>query len=159
MTTTVDAAAGVDADLARLVDTLGGISDGDLHRAQRGGGWTVAQVSPTSTSSTLVWLGDLRRLEPDPDLRFFFREEIGHDALGYPPPTVEIALARLGRHPPHPRDLPARDVDPSCLAPHRRDPRPGHDDRRGVDPDDRRPPDRATSSRPSTIMTRPRVRA
>ena len=63
MTTTVDAAAGVDADLARLVDTLGGISDGDLHRASFGGGWTVAQVSRTSACRTLVWLGDLRRLE------------------------------------------------------------------------------------------------
>ena len=38
MTATVDAAASVDADLARLVDTLGGISDGDLHRASFGGG-------------------------------------------------------------------------------------------------------------------------
>ena len=44
MTATVDAAAGVDADLARLVETLDGISDGDLHRAGFGGGWTVARV-------------------------------------------------------------------------------------------------------------------
>ena len=57
MTTTVDAAAGVDADLARLVDTLGGISDGDLHRASFGGGWTVAQVVSHISVSTLVWLG------------------------------------------------------------------------------------------------------
>ena len=42
-----------------------------------------------------MWLGDLRRLEADPDLTFFFREEVGHDALGYPPPTIELALARL----------------------------------------------------------------
>jgi hypothetical protein len=96
MTTTVDAAAGVDADLARLVDTLGGISDGDLHRAGFGGGWTVAQVVSHISVSTLVWLGNLRRLEADPELGFFFREEIGHDALGYPPPTIELALARLG---------------------------------------------------------------
>ena len=95
MTTTVDAAAGVDADLARLVDTLGGISDGDLHRASFGGGWTVAQVVSHISVSTLVWLGNLRRLEADPELGFFFREEVGHDALGYPPPTIELALARL----------------------------------------------------------------
>ena len=95
MTTTVDAAAGVDADLARLVDTLGGISDGDLHRASFGGGWTVAQVLSHISVSTLVWLGNLRRLEADPELGFFFREEVGHDALGYPPPTIELALARL----------------------------------------------------------------
>ena len=95
MTATVDAAASVDADLARLADTLGGISDGDLHRAGFGGGWTVAQVVSHISVSTLVWLGNLRRLEADPELGFFFREEIGHDALGYPPPTVELALARL----------------------------------------------------------------
>ena len=135
MTTTVDAAAGVDADLARLVDTLGGISDGDLHRAGVGGGWTVAQVVAHITVSTLVWLGNLRRLEADPELTFFFREEVGHDALGYAPPSVENALARLAEHPPHPRDLPARDVARAARA-HRRDPRPGHDDHRGVDADD-----------------------
>jgi len=95
MTATVDAAASVDADLARLADTLGGISDGDLHRASFGGGWTVAQVVSHISVSTLVWLGNLRRLEADPELGFFFREEIGHDALGYPPPTIELALARL----------------------------------------------------------------
>ena len=95
MTTTVDAAAGVDADLARLAETLGRISDGDLHRASFGGGWTVAQVVSHISVSTLVWLGNLRRLEADPELGFFFREEIGHDALGYTPPTVELALARL----------------------------------------------------------------
>jgi len=95
MTATVDAAASVDADLARLADTLGVITDGDLHRASFGGGWTVAQVVSHISVSTLVWLGNLRRLEADPELGFFFREEIGHDALGYPPPTVELALARL----------------------------------------------------------------
>ena len=95
MTATVDAAASVDADLARLVETLGGISDGDLHRASFGGGWTVAQVVSHISVSTLVWLGNLRRLEADPELGFFFREEIGHDALGYPPPTVDIAVRQL----------------------------------------------------------------
>ena len=95
MTATVDAAASVDADLARLADTLGGISDGDLHRASFGGGWTVAQVVSHISVSTLVWLGNLRRLEADPELGFFFREEVGHDALGYAPPTVENALGRL----------------------------------------------------------------
>jgi hypothetical protein len=33
----------------------------------------------------------MERLRQDPQLSFFFREEIGHDALGYPPPTVAIA--------------------------------------------------------------------
>ena len=93
--TLTDAASSVDADLARLADTLGSITDADLHRAGVGGGWTVAQVVAHITVSTLVWLGNLRRLEADPDLTFFFREEVGHDALGYPPPTIELALARL----------------------------------------------------------------
>jgi len=44
---------------------------------------------------TLIWLGDMMRLINDPDLRFFYREEIGHDCIGYPPPTVEIAQGRL----------------------------------------------------------------
>ena len=112
MTTTVDAAAGVDADLARLVDTLGGISDGDLHRASFGGGWTVAQVVSHISVSTLVWLGNLRRLEADPELGFFFREEIGHDAFGYPPPTVAIA------RPASP--VPAAPSPPACRQPTRR---------------------------------------
>lgn len=90
-----DAASSVDADLARLAGTCAKITDGDLHRASVGGGWTVAQVVAHISVSTLVWLGDLRRLEADPELRFFFREEVGHDALGYPPPTVELALARI----------------------------------------------------------------
>ena len=93
--TLTDAAASVDADLARLTDTLGSITDADLHRAGVGGGWTVAQVVAHITVSTLVWLGNLRRLDSDRELTFFFREEVGHDALGYAPPSVENALARL----------------------------------------------------------------
>jgi hypothetical protein len=30
-----------------------------------------------------------------PELRFFLREEIGHDLVGYPPPTVELARGQL----------------------------------------------------------------
>ncbi len=90
-----DSAATADAALARLDDVLARISDGDLHLATPGGGWTVAQVIAHITVSTLVWLGDMERLRQDPLLTFFFREEIGHDALGYPPPTVAIARGRL----------------------------------------------------------------
>ena len=32
---------------------------------------------------------------PGPELGFFFREEIGHDAVGYPPPTAELARRRV----------------------------------------------------------------
>jgi hypothetical protein len=91
-----DAAAGADAALARLQDIVGRIGDGDLHRAHRDGGWSVAQVISHINVCAILWLGDLERLRNDPELRFFFREEIGHDALGYPPPTVEIAVRQLG---------------------------------------------------------------
>ncbi len=38
-----DAAADADAALARLQDIVGRIGDGDLHRAHRDGGWSVAE--------------------------------------------------------------------------------------------------------------------
>ena len=94
--TTVDAAAQADVGMARLQEALGRLSDGDLHRAHRGGGWTVGQVISHMNVATLMWLGDLERLRHDPELSFFFREEIGHDAVGYPPPTIDIAVRQLG---------------------------------------------------------------
>jgi uncharacterized damage-inducible protein DinB len=94
-----DTAAGatteVDEALSRLQDIIRQLGDGDLHRAHRDGGWTVAGVVSHINVCSLIWLGDLLRLTLDPELRFFFREEIGHDANGYPPPTVEIAIAQL----------------------------------------------------------------
>lgn len=84
-----------DAALERLDGALGRLSDGDLHRAHRDGGWTVAQVVSHINMCTLLWLGDLARLEADPDLRFFFREEVGHDVTGYPPPTIDLARGQL----------------------------------------------------------------
>lgn len=62
------ALADADAALARLDDALAHCSDGDLHRAHRDGGWTVAQVVSHINVCTLLWLGDLRRIEADPDL-------------------------------------------------------------------------------------------
>lgn len=90
------AAADVDAALSRLQDILGRIGDGDLHLAHRDGGWSVAQVISHINVCALIWLGDVERLRNDLELRFFFREEVGHDAVGYPPPTVQIALRQLG---------------------------------------------------------------
>jgi uncharacterized damage-inducible protein DinB len=84
-----------DDALGRLDAALAQLSDGDLHRAHSDGGWTVAQVVSHINICTLVWFGDLARLEADPQLRFFFREEVGHDAVGYPPPTIELARAQL----------------------------------------------------------------
>lgn len=90
-----ESAAAVDADLERLHEVLGRLSDADLHLATPGGGWTVAQVVSHISVSTLVWLGNVERLRRDPELRFFFREEVGHDVLGYPPPSVGLAVRRV----------------------------------------------------------------
>ena len=89
------AASDVDAALARFVGILERISDGDLHRAHHDGGWSVAEVVSHVNVCNLLWMGNMARLLADPDVRFFFREEIGHDAKGYPPPTVELAVAQL----------------------------------------------------------------
>lgn len=87
--------AEIDAALDGLVDVLGRISDGDLHRAKPGGGWTVAQCVSHLNVTVLLWVGDLARLRDDPELTFFFREEVGHDAVGYPPPTAALAVAQV----------------------------------------------------------------
>ena len=140
MTTTVDAAAGVDADLARLVDTLGGISDGDLHRARFGGGWTVAQVDlahqrvarwsgwatcaasrpiPSCGSSSARRSGTTRSATRRPPSRSRWRQ------LASTRRTLATCLPAMATR---------------AARPHRRDPRPRHDDHRGVDADDHRPP-------------------
>ncbi|KQT94362.1 hypothetical protein ASG49_05635 [Marmoricola sp. Leaf446] len=84
-----------DAALGRLDAALEQLSDGDLHRAHRDGGWSVAQVISHINMCSILWLGDIKRLENDPDLDFVFREEVGHDMLGYPPPTIELARQQL----------------------------------------------------------------
>ena len=94
-TTTVESAQQADDALAKLQGIVQQLDDGDLHRAHRDGGWTVAQVVSHINVCTLIWLGDLMRLQHDPELSFIFREEVGHDAKGYPPPTVELATQQL----------------------------------------------------------------
>lgn len=84
-----------DAALGRLHAAVTALGDGDLARAHRGGGWSVAQVISHINLSTLLWVADVQRLAVDPGLDFFYREEVGHDAVGYPPPTVEIAAGQL----------------------------------------------------------------
>lgn len=88
-------ASEIDASLANLQDVLRRVGDADLHLATPAGGWTVAQVVSHISVSTLVWLGNVERLRRDSELDFLFREEVGHDALGYPPPSVELAVGRL----------------------------------------------------------------
>jgi uncharacterized damage-inducible protein DinB len=94
-TALTETAATADQALERLEAVLGRLEDGDLHLAHRDGGWTAAQLVSHISLSTLVWLGDMERLRQDPELTFFFREEIGHDAMGYPPPTVELATRQV----------------------------------------------------------------
>lgn len=89
------AAAEADDALGRLVGIVERLGDGDLHLAHRDGGWTTSIVISHINVATVAWLGDLFRLRADPDLRFFYREEIGHDLTGYPPPTVAVALGQL----------------------------------------------------------------
>jgi hypothetical protein len=89
------AAADADAALAKLSGIVGQLSDADLARAHFGGGWSVAQVISHINVSALLWVAAVTRVAADPDISFFFREEVGHDALGYPPPTVDIATRQI----------------------------------------------------------------
>lgn len=90
-----DALTATDEALGRLDATLAGLSDGDLHLAHRDGGWTAAQLVSHINMSVLLWTASIARVTHDADLRFFFREEIGHDVVGYPPPRIEVARTQL----------------------------------------------------------------
>lgn len=90
-----EALRSTDEALGRLDEVLGGLSDGDLHLAHHDGGWTAAQLVSHINVSVLLWTAALARVQHDPELTFLFREEIGHDALGYPPPRVEVARRQL----------------------------------------------------------------
>ena len=93
--TLTQAATDVDDALSRLVGILDQVGDGDLHLATPAGGWTAAQLISHINLACLLWAGDMARLQADPDLTFFFREEVGHDVMGYPPPTVATAKRQL----------------------------------------------------------------
>lgn len=84
-----------DQAIGRLDEALAGLSDGDLHLAHRDGGWTAAQLVSHINMSVLLWTATLTRVTNDPDLAFVFREEIGHDVIGYPPPRIETARRQL----------------------------------------------------------------
>lgn len=90
-----EALRSTDEALARLDEALAGLSDGDLHLAHHDGGWTAAQLVSHINVSVLLWTATLARVQHDPELTFVFREEIGHDALGYPPPRIEVARRQL----------------------------------------------------------------
>ena len=91
----IDALRSTDQAIARLDQTLAGLSDGDLHLAHRDGGWTTAQLVSHINMSVLLWTATLARVSHDPELTFVFREEIGHDVFGYPPPGIEVARRQL----------------------------------------------------------------
>ncbi|WP_139978284.1 DinB family protein [Nocardioides litoris] len=95
MTDITTALAEADDALGRLDRALEQLSDGDLHRAHRDGGWTVAQVVSHIHVCTIMWLGDLQRVAHDPELDFIYREDVGHDLTGYPPPTIDLARGAL----------------------------------------------------------------
>ena len=84
-----------DEALGRLDEVLARLSDGDLHLAHRDGGWTAAQLVSHINMSVLLWTATIARVTHDPDLTFVFREEIGHDVTGYPPPRIEVARRQL----------------------------------------------------------------
>ena len=82
--------------LSGFEDVLRSISDADLHRADPEGGWTVAQVVSHTHLSGLLWIADLERLKHcPPDGMFMFREELGHDVVGAPPPSAQEAADRI----------------------------------------------------------------
>lgn len=82
--------------LSELEQLLGKITDADLHRAEPNGGWTCAQVVSHIHMCSLLWIADLERLRlhPEPHM-FMFREELGHDVVGAPPPSTSDAAARI----------------------------------------------------------------
>jgi hypothetical protein len=70
--------------------------DADLHRADPEGGWTVAQVVSHIHLSGLLWIADLERLRHcEGSGMLMFREELGHDAVGAPPPSSAEAADRI----------------------------------------------------------------
>lgn len=71
------------------------ISDADLHRADSEGGWTVAQVVSHIHICGLLWIADLERMRHAPPDMFMFREELGHDVVGAPPPSTKDAADRI----------------------------------------------------------------
>ena len=91
----LDALKTTDEALGRLDDTLAGLSDGDLHLAHRDGGWTAADLVSHINMSVLLWTATIARVSHDSELSFVFREEIGHDVKGYPPPRIDVARRQL----------------------------------------------------------------
>ena len=80
--------------LLKFETLLRNLSDADLHRADTEGGWTVAQIVSHIHICGLLWIADLERMRHEPEM-FIFREELGHDVLGAPPPSSQEAAERI----------------------------------------------------------------
>lgn len=80
--------------LLQFETLLRSLKDADLHRADTEGGWTVAQIVSHIHLCGLLWIADLERMRHEPEM-FIFREELGHDTLGAPPPSSEEAAKRI----------------------------------------------------------------
>lgn len=112
-----------DETLREVEELLRSIDDADLHRADPNGGWTGAIIVSHMTLAGLLWVGDVQRLAADPDLDFFYREEIGHDATGAVPPTAAEAADKIaslrrtvvGTMPAHTEEILRREVEITTL--------------------------------------------
>jgi uncharacterized damage-inducible protein DinB len=80
--------------LLKFETLLRNLSDADLHRADTEGGWTVAQIVSHIHICGLLWIADLERMRHEPEM-FIFREELGHDVVGAPPPSSQEAAERI----------------------------------------------------------------
>ena len=97
--------------LLKFETLLRSLSDADLHRADTEGGWTVAQLVSHIHICGLLWIADLERMRHEPAM-FMFREELGHDAVGAPPPSAQEAAERIASL-RHALDVCLPAVDPS----------------------------------------------
>ncbi len=85
----------ISGSLGELEALLRRVEEGAVHRADPGGGWTASQVVTHIGHSTMLWVALFERLRRDPELAFVWREELGHDVVGYAPPTAELCAGRI----------------------------------------------------------------
>lgn len=81
--------------LGELEGLLRGLDDVDLHRADPEGGHTIAEVVSHIQLAGLTSIAAAERMRHRPSGQHMFREEIGHDAVGAPPPSAAEAADRI----------------------------------------------------------------
>jgi len=97
--------------LLKFETLLRSLNDADLHRADPEGGWAVAQIVSHIHICGLLWIADLERMRHEPEM-FIFREELGHDVVGAPPPSSKEAAERIASL-RHAMDICLPAVDPT----------------------------------------------